>query len=72
VGGGSGAGSVVLLVVLVVGGAVVLVVLVVGGIVVLVVEVLAAVVVVGGESVVSDSAADAIADCSPPDSRAAA
>ena len=71
VGGGSGAGSVVL-VVLVVGGAVVLVVLVVGGIVVLVVEVLAAVVVVGGESVVTDSAADSIADCSPPDSRAAA
>ena len=72
VGGGSGTGSVVLLVVLVVGGAVVLVVLVVGGIVVLVVEVLAAVVVVGGESVVTDSAADSIADCSPPDSRAAA
>lgn len=71
VGGGSGIGSVVL-VVLVVGGAVVLVVLVVGGIVVLVVEVLAAAVVVGGASVVTDSDADSIADGSSPDSRAAA
>lgn len=75
VGGGSGTGSVVLVVVLdvlVVGGAVVLVVLVVGGIVVLVVEVLAAAVVVGEARVVTDSIADSSVDGWLPDSRAAA